>query len=301
VSGLMIAALKYSSLGWPVLPTFSISRSDGEFHCDCHLGKDCPSAGKHPRLIKGVKGATVEESKIRNWWNIWPQANVAVATGDIVCLDVDPRNGGDASLRRLFQKVPTIRTRSHVVASGTGVHLYFKKPDVKWRPSHLLSEQKGIDVRAKGHYCIAAPSLHISGRRYQVVKDRSSDLQPLPRSLWIPAQSKKSRTSDAPMEFNDALLLKILNVELTRSERRIKTAVRGDRNNRLNLECFLWGGRSSHHQLDIKNLVQHRLSAAAKKAGLSKSEIELTFNSGWTAGHSHPTNLAGLPNGNKSL
>jgi len=73
---LVLAALRYAALGWPVFPVFeAITR-------DCACGNsECGSPGKHPRTERGFKDATRDPGVIRDWWGRWPAANIGVATG----------------------------------------------------------------------------------------------------------------------------------------------------------------------------------------------------------------------------
>jgi hypothetical protein len=74
-------ALRYASFGWPVIPV--------------------EPGGKRPatRLVPhGVKDASAEAVKIRDWYGEQPEANVGIACSKFFVLDVDPRNGGDDTL-----------------------------------------------------------------------------------------------------------------------------------------------------------------------------------------------------------
>src|SRR4051812_7944614 len=86
--GFADSAAACTALGLPVFPVHAI---DALRRCSC--GRDCGrNAGKHPRTPNGLLGATLDPSRIRDWWSRWPDANVAVATGDaagIWVLDVD--------------------------------------------------------------------------------------------------------------------------------------------------------------------------------------------------------------------
>ncbi len=98
VKSCLIAALDYARRGWPVIPLHTLT-ADG---CSCH--HECSSVGKHPRTKHGLKDATTDKESIRSWWDEWPDANVGIVAGaesGLVVLDVDPRHGGDESLRRL--------------------------------------------------------------------------------------------------------------------------------------------------------------------------------------------------------
>src|SRR5215467_5273915 len=157
-----IAALRYAELGWPVFPVHTPT-GDAARPCSCRrgacprLGKHpchkntcrdmgghpchqsvCASAGKHPRTRNGAHDASTDEAKIRRWWDIWPEANIGVATGKeagFFALDVDPRRGGAealASLESEYGKLPQTLTAD---TGGDGVHHFFKYPDFAVRNS----------------------------------------------------------------------------------------------------------------------------------------------------------------------
>ena len=200
------AALSYAALGWHVFPCHT-PRPAGT--CSCRK-RDCGSAGKHPRTINGFKDATADVTVIRGWWELWPDANVGVACGPsgLVVLDVDPRHGGDESLRDLITRHndpsmgmklpgqdrgeaagPDILNTVTAQTGGGGAHLLYHCPEGVFIPSVATSERfagplgPGIDVRAAGGYIIAPPSLHESGQEYAWVVDQGpgeTDLLVLP-------------------------------------------------------------------------------------------------------------------------
>lgn len=74
----------------------------------------CKPRDKTPLATHGCKSATVDSVRIRAWWERHPDANVAIATGarsGVVVLDVDPRHGGDKSLRELQLKHGPLQMR----------------------------------------------------------------------------------------------------------------------------------------------------------------------------------------------
>jgi Bifunctional DNA primase/polymerase, N-terminal/Protein of unknown function (DUF3987)/Primase C terminal 1 (PriCT-1) len=156
------AALRYAARGWAVLPIYGFKGGK------CACGKpDCPSPGKHPRTKRGVKEATTDAQKIREWWTEWPNASIGIATGrisELLVLDVDPRNGGDDSLERMLggkglPKTPTVQT------GGSGLHLYFELPE-DFEPKSRSGILPGLDVKAEGGFVVAPPSQHQSGNAY---------------------------------------------------------------------------------------------------------------------------------------
>lgn len=160
-------ALEYASRGWAVFPIYEIY-ADG--HCAC--GKSKCSAGKHPRISGGCKNATKEKHQIRRWWAKWPDANIGIATGkksDFFVMDIDPKNGGDESLKYILQNSSEHPPQTMVVATGGGgFHYYFDMPagfDVKNSAGKIAA---GIDIRGTGGYVLAPPSNHVSGGLYEM-------------------------------------------------------------------------------------------------------------------------------------
>jgi hypothetical protein len=138
----------------------------GGFVCTC--GKfNCDNSGKHPlgKLVEhGFKQATTDERLVRHWWHLVDWANVGVATGAIVVLDVDPRHDGDHTLRALENRHGSLPPTWRVITGGGGEHIYFKA--AKSLRNSASSIGAGLDVRADGGYVVAPPSLHLSGRQH---------------------------------------------------------------------------------------------------------------------------------------
>lgn len=161
----LTAALAYAEHGWLVFP---LHTPNGNGRCDCR--KECSSPGKHPRTMNGLNGATSDSDQIRQWWSMWPQANIGIATGarsGFFVLDVDEAHGGKESIKALTEKHGPFPERTFQRTGGGGWHILFKHPGIRIgnvQNSDRLG--KGIDVRGDGGYIVAAPSLHVSGQRY---------------------------------------------------------------------------------------------------------------------------------------
>ena len=187
-------ALALAALGWEVFPCHT---PDAEGRCSCR--RDCGrDIGKHPRTANGLKDATTDEAKIRHWWGMWPDANVAVRTGEasgIVVIDVDPRGGGRevlaANERQLGPLPITVAART----GGGGDHLVFAWPGRFVRTRSNVAP--GVDIRADGGYFVVDPSRHASGNAYAWLNGRSPFDRPpaeLP-AAWVdflePPQRKR--------------------------------------------------------------------------------------------------------------
>jgi putative DNA primase/helicase len=186
-------ALRYAECGWPVFPVH-IPTGDPTRPCSCRrvtcpqIGKHpchkntcrdrgkhpchqsaCKSIGKHPRTKNGVKDASTDGAKIRRWWEIWEDANIGIAPGKeagFFVLDVDPRNSGDETLVSMERKHGSLSETRAADTGGSGIHLLFKYPDFSIQ-NFTGGLGPGLDIKSDGGSIVAAPSLHVSGKRYR--------------------------------------------------------------------------------------------------------------------------------------
>lgn len=156
------AALDYAWRRWPVLPLRT--PTDGRCTCD----KDCGSnAGKHQRIADWPNQATTDAATIQQWWRLWPDANLGIATGQasgFFVVDVDPRHGGDDTLRELEARHGALPPTVEALTGGGGAHKLYKYPGPVKSGAGALG--RGVDLKADGGCIVPAPSLHASGRRY---------------------------------------------------------------------------------------------------------------------------------------
>ena len=107
---LLRGALVYAGRGIPVFP--------------------CEPGGKRPLTAEGFLEATTDEALIRRWWARWPNANVAIPTGEhsgLLVLDVDAGEGTDSvALLELSRGQPPKTARA--ATGGGGQHLFFRYP-----------------------------------------------------------------------------------------------------------------------------------------------------------------------------
>ena len=123
--------------------------------------------GKIPLIRDWVNRATGDLETIRQWFEVWPDANLGVATGSksgVFVLDCDVDTGGLESLDNRgidYSKTLVVRT-----GSG-GLHIYYRyDPDRSIRNS-ASKIAPGLDIRGEGGFVVAPPSIHPNGNLYQ--------------------------------------------------------------------------------------------------------------------------------------
>ena len=175
-----------------VVPLYSITNGQ----CTCHVGDKCQNPGKHPASPNGVKDARSNPELVKRAWQSHSRANIGIATGKasgIVVLDIDPRNGGDATLLELEKNLGKLPDTVTAKTGGGGRHFIFKYPSVVVRndsAGKILG--KGVDILSDGKIMVAPPSRHASGRRYEWAAGKSFDhinVTELPNA-WLEKMAK---------------------------------------------------------------------------------------------------------------
>src|SRR5258707_478494 len=125
---------------------------------------------KVPAIKNWQELATTDAEQIRKHWSNDPRRNIGIPTDGYVVIDVDPRNGGDATFSELtlFEEFPkTARAKTR----GGGDHVIYALPKgvrVKGG-THLLGP--GVDIKSAGGL-IVAPGSEIDGKRYRWLEHR---------------------------------------------------------------------------------------------------------------------------------
>lgn len=169
---LIRSALAYAELGIPVFPVYGVNADRtcgcGDPH-DGGRGLKAREIGKHPITSNGSRAATTDVSRIQAWWTKHPTANIATvpakAQRPMVVLDLDTRNGSDATRAHLEALHGKFGSAVVTRTGGGGEHLYF------WAPPGASFAGKagpGIDIQYAG-YVILPPSKHRSGLAYEFV------------------------------------------------------------------------------------------------------------------------------------
>lgn len=142
------AALGYISRGWWVLPI--------------EPGSKKPLSMLVPN---GVHNATNLPDVARDWWALRPDAGIGVAVKNsgLVCVDIDPRNGGFETMERLEAQNGSLASDVLQFTGGGGEHRVFLSQDTGNLPGKLGA---GVDLKSDGYFC-AWPTVHPNGRSYE--------------------------------------------------------------------------------------------------------------------------------------
>jgi len=119
--------------------------------------------------IHGYQDASRDPETIKGWWTEFPLANIAIATGvpsNLLVLDVDPKNGGDESLKELEKQIGPLPKTVIALTGGGGEHYYFILPVNAEIKNSIGKLGPGLDIKTTGGYVVAEPSIHQNGRPY---------------------------------------------------------------------------------------------------------------------------------------
>jgi len=190
------AALLYAQAGCAVFPLHTIVKGK------CTCGRPgCDSPGKHPRTQNGVSEASTDAATIRRWWERWPTANIGMRMDGLVAVDVDPRNGGEATFDDLNAKHGGLPDTWTQRSGSGGAHYVFKaRPGVQYNGK----AGPGVDLKHGNAYLVVEPSNHVSGGVYSWLDETGPlDGSPLAEApAWLGAQptagkpAEKARATD---------------------------------------------------------------------------------------------------------
>jgi P4 family phage/plasmid primase-like protien len=151
-------AAAYSQAGWCVVPLHEPQATG----CSCG-DSECGKPGKHARISAWQK-VSCDLASVEGWWKTWPNANVGLRLDRLLVLDVDGALGLE-SLREMERDHGVLEARARQRSGSGGWHYLFEavsgvQKRIRFRP--------GLDLlTGAGCYVVAAPSLHVSGGRYE--------------------------------------------------------------------------------------------------------------------------------------
>ena len=114
--------------------------------------------------------------------NLFGNYGIALKAGDLV-IDVDPRNGGEESYKKLAADLSLSVSTFEAVTGGGGLHIYLTKaPDLKIKKH--LAEYPGIDFLSSGCFIVGPGSIHPkTGKVYKVEKGAPDTISAAPELL----------------------------------------------------------------------------------------------------------------------
>lgn len=172
--------LRFWEAGFPVFPLHSFS--DGR--CGCGDTR-CLALGKHPRSRAWQHTPIWDDEQMETMQEVghWDSGYGVLCKGLLV-VDVDVRNGGEASYAKLIEAIPEIAGAGLIVKSGRGDggrHLYFS---IEAPPAMMThhADYPGLDFKSSG-YVVGPGSKHAAGGVYTIGYGSVDDIEPAPAAL----------------------------------------------------------------------------------------------------------------------
>lgn len=140
--------------------------------CACKRGRACPDPGKHPvRIPKIQDHGHLDAMDGRGLFDVIAELrprpiNLGIVPApDMIVIDVDPRNGGVATLRSLEARYGPLPPTLTVYTGGGGWHRWYRTDPGLPRRAAL---GPGVDLKSgsTGGLLVAPPSVHLTGKRY---------------------------------------------------------------------------------------------------------------------------------------
>ncbi|MCM8621793.1 MAG: bifunctional DNA primase/polymerase, partial [Candidatus Accumulibacter sp.] len=208
----MTSPVDYAEKGYAVLPCWWI-KDDGACACG---NAACHAKGKHPinsLVPRGVLDASGDPAVVAGWLAKVPLANWGLAMGmnGLIAVDIDPRNGGDATWEALIIKYGEPPETWTARTGGGGTHLIFALPDGMSVPGKWGN---GIDLKHGNGYVLVEPS------RTQAAYCWLDDLSPLEDAplaefIGFPKEDEEAAPAKNVVRMVDSATLADLRAALT--------------------------------------------------------------------------------------
>jgi hypothetical protein len=269
------AAISYAATGLAVFPLIPLT--------------------KEPATKRGFYDPTTNPVTIRRFWRV-TNRNIGIATGAVSgmwVLDIDL--GGEDRLRRLEAEHGKLPLTRKVTTGRGGRHVWFKCTEPIQCSAGRVAPH--LDVRGDLGYCVAPPSIHENGHRYEWLTDPATPVATAPEWLVAltrkkPPVSERARLQTPRPSYSGVYGAAALNAEVAA----LATAMPGTRNDALNRAAFALFQLVAGGELDA-DVVEDRLVQVCHVNGLIKDDglrsVEKTIASGAQAGMQHPRGRSG--------
>lgn len=153
--------------------------------CDCE-NPHCTALFKHPwyKNWQHTPAWSDEQLEAMELGGQLEHGYGVIVSDGLLVVDVDARNGGVASYKKLVDKHPNILGSGLIVQTGSGngsKHLYFTVPIGTALMQHH-PDYPGLDFKSSG-FCVGPGSKHMSGSRYTILSGSPYDIGPAPEDL----------------------------------------------------------------------------------------------------------------------
>ncbi len=129
-----------------------------------------PGAKAPPLLHGWPERASSDPETLRTFWSAVPDANIGIHCDGLLVVDIDPKNDGFASLLKLEMEHGELPGTLEIATPSGGRHAYFRTTSPVANTTSCLG--RGIDVRSRGGYVVAAGS-DVSGTGSYAVKHQA--------------------------------------------------------------------------------------------------------------------------------
>jgi hypothetical protein len=164
------------------------------------------SREKQPLSPHGFKDATTSTRQVQAWWRRYPDANIGALCDWFFVVDVDPRNGGDATLMRWFAEFGAFPLTWTALTGSGGTHYYFlHDAALDAVPLGKLGDT-GIDIKGGGRgYVLLPPSVSKSGSYCWLARPRETDIVAPPSwlvKLIVATKQPPARLPSKPIYYS---------------------------------------------------------------------------------------------------
>jgi hypothetical protein len=272
------AALHYASRGLRVFPI-------------------TPGRKEPPKVTDWPNRATTDLAQVTEWWERWPTANIAIATGDpFDVLDFDT-----ADAARAYTVSDAEADGLDVlsaVKTPKGLHLQIR-PTGRRNGENIAPEiAEGIDYRGPGGYIVAPPSVitptdtHPGGTyRWLEQPPRLPATGASLRDVLQPRTAQPDRSTSSGTEVSSATMTPWGATVLAGEAKRVSEAAPGTRNSALNIAAMNLGQTHAAGGFTREQARETLLSACLTNGYLAddgERAFEGTFMSGWEKGITEP-------------
>lgn len=171
----------YTEAGFRV---FGIHGVDKNGHCECGR-PGCEALFKHPRISNWQSVPHWSDEQLETFESLGHfKTGYGVLCQGWLIIDIDARNGGVESFKKLINRVPEAGSSVFVVNTGSGggsQHHYFRLPETIALVQHH-QDYPGLDFKSSG-FVIGAGSLHASGAVYERERGFPQDISEAPEGL----------------------------------------------------------------------------------------------------------------------